>query len=78
MRQVGILCAAALVAIQENIVKLEGDHENAKILAGKTSFPAIMFLPPHSNFSVLASSLQVQAYGYCIFSVSYLVGSCDF
>ena len=36
MRQVGVLCAAALVAIQENIVKLEGDHENAKILAGKT------------------------------------------
>lgn len=34
MRQVGVLCAAALVAIQENIVKLEGDHENAKILAG--------------------------------------------
>lgn len=33
MRQVGVLCAAALVAIQENIVKLEGDHENAKILA---------------------------------------------
>ncbi|XP_050940762.1 low-specificity L-threonine aldolase 1-like isoform X3 [Cucumis melo] len=33
MRQVGILCAAALVAIQENIVKLEGDHENAKFLA---------------------------------------------
>lgn len=34
MRQVGILCAAALVAVQENVVKLEGDHKKAKILAG--------------------------------------------
>ncbi|XP_059435941.1 low-specificity L-threonine aldolase 1-like [Corylus avellana] len=33
MRQVGILCAAALVAVQENVEKLEGDHKNAKILA---------------------------------------------
>ncbi|XP_041018825.1 probable low-specificity L-threonine aldolase 1 [Juglans microcarpa x Juglans regia] len=33
MRQVGILCAAALVAVQENVVKLEGDHKKAKILA---------------------------------------------
>ncbi|XP_022142947.1 probable low-specificity L-threonine aldolase 1 [Momordica charantia] len=33
MRQVGVLCAAALVAIQENIVKLKGDHEKTKILA---------------------------------------------
>ncbi|KAE8009939.1 hypothetical protein FH972_006344 [Carpinus fangiana] len=33
MRQVGILCAAALVAVQENVEKLKGDHKNAKILA---------------------------------------------
>ncbi|KAJ9682475.1 hypothetical protein PVL29_018404 [Vitis rotundifolia] len=33
MRQVGIICAAALVALQENIAKLEGDHKKAKILA---------------------------------------------
>ncbi|XP_062143733.1 low-specificity L-threonine aldolase 1 [Alnus glutinosa] len=33
MRQVGILCAAAFVAVQENVGKLEGDHRNAKILA---------------------------------------------
>ncbi|XP_052179839.1 low-specificity L-threonine aldolase 1 [Diospyros lotus] len=33
MRQVGILCAAALVAVQENVGKLEGDHKNAKTLA---------------------------------------------
>ncbi|KZV22579.1 putative low-specificity L-threonine aldolase 1 [Dorcoceras hygrometricum] len=31
--KVGILCAAGLVAIQENVAKLENDHKNAKILA---------------------------------------------
>ncbi|KAK7817508.1 putative low-specificity l-threonine aldolase 1 [Quercus suber] len=35
MRQVGILCAAAIVAVQENVAKLEGDHKNAKVLAGR-------------------------------------------
>ncbi|CAK7341119.1 unnamed protein product [Dovyalis caffra] len=33
MRQVGILCAAALVAVQENVAKLEDDHKKAKMLA---------------------------------------------
>lgn len=33
MRQVGVICAAALVALQENLVKFEGDHKNAKVLA---------------------------------------------
>ncbi|XP_076892380.1 low-specificity L-threonine aldolase 1-like [Bidens hawaiensis] len=33
MRQVGILCAAGLVALQENVEKLAIDHKNAKILA---------------------------------------------
>ncbi|KAF5959218.1 hypothetical protein HYC85_000427 [Camellia sinensis] len=33
MRQVGVLCAAALVAVQENVGKLESDHNNAKFLA---------------------------------------------
>lgn len=34
MRQVGILCAAALVALQENVEKLESDHKKARFLAG--------------------------------------------
>jgi threonine aldolase len=34
MRQVGILCAAALVALHENVEKLESDHKNARFLAG--------------------------------------------
>ncbi|KAK8514530.1 hypothetical protein V6N12_057431 [Hibiscus sabdariffa] len=33
MRQLGFICAAALVALQENLGKLEHDHKNAKILA---------------------------------------------
>ncbi|XP_021738068.1 probable low-specificity L-threonine aldolase 1 [Chenopodium quinoa] len=33
MRQVGILCAAALVALQDNVRKLEDDHKNTKLLA---------------------------------------------
>ncbi|KAI7984224.1 putative low-specificity L-threonine aldolase 1 [Camellia lanceoleosa] len=33
MRQVGVLCATALVAVQENVGKLESDHNNAKFLA---------------------------------------------
>ncbi|RDY08164.1 putative low-specificity L-threonine aldolase 1, partial [Mucuna pruriens] len=33
MRQVGILCAAALVALQENVGKLESDHKKARLLA---------------------------------------------
>ncbi|XP_073145739.1 low-specificity L-threonine aldolase 1-like [Henckelia pumila] len=37
IRQVGILCAAGLVALQENVAKLENDHKNAKILAKEIS-----------------------------------------
>ncbi|XP_011036295.1 PREDICTED: probable low-specificity L-threonine aldolase 1 [Populus euphratica] len=33
MRQVGILCAADLVALHENVLKLEDDHKKAKMLA---------------------------------------------
>lgn len=40
MRQIGILCAAALVAVHENVAKLESDHKKAKLLAG--TFHAIL------------------------------------
>ncbi|XP_016899824.2 low-specificity L-threonine aldolase 1-like [Cucumis melo] len=33
MRQIGILCAAGLVALKENVQKLEADHHKAKQLA---------------------------------------------
>lgn len=35
MRQIGILCAAALVALKENVGKLESDHKKTRLLAGK-------------------------------------------
>lgn len=35
MRQVGFICAAAFVALKENVEKLDGDHKNAEELAGK-------------------------------------------
>uniref|UniRef100_A0A453CPY8 Aromatic amino acid beta-eliminating lyase/threonine aldolase domain-containing protein n=1 Tax=Aegilops tauschii subsp. strangulata TaxID=200361 RepID=A0A453CPY8_AEGTS len=34
MRQVGVLCAAAYVAVRDNIGKLADDHRKAKVLAG--------------------------------------------
>uniref|UniRef100_A0A0D3DNH4 Aromatic amino acid beta-eliminating lyase/threonine aldolase domain-containing protein n=1 Tax=Brassica oleracea var. oleracea TaxID=109376 RepID=A0A0D3DNH4_BRAOL len=33
MRQIGVLCAAALVALQETLPKLQFDHKKAKLLA---------------------------------------------
>ncbi|KAL6518329.1 putative low-specificity L-threonine aldolase 1 [Orobanche minor] len=33
MRQIGVICAAGLVALEENIGKLESDHKKARILA---------------------------------------------
>ncbi|CAL0316625.1 unnamed protein product [Lupinus luteus] len=33
MRQIGILCAAALVALQDNVVNLESDHKKARLFA---------------------------------------------
>ncbi|XVF31016.1 hypothetical protein REPUB_Repub16aG0109100 [Reevesia pubescens] len=33
MRQLGFICAAAFVALKENVGKLEGDHKKAKVIA---------------------------------------------
>ncbi|XVF57119.1 hypothetical protein PTKIN_Ptkin06aG0178100 [Pterospermum kingtungense] len=33
MRQIGFICAAAFVALKENVGKLEADHKKAKVLA---------------------------------------------
>lgn len=35
MRQIGILCAAALVGLQDNVGNLASDHKKARLLAGK-------------------------------------------
>jgi threonine aldolase len=34
MRQIGVLCAAAYVAVRDNVGKLADDHRKAKALAG--------------------------------------------
>lgn len=34
MRQVGVLCAAAYVALQDNVGKLADDHKKTKMFAG--------------------------------------------
>lgn len=34
MRQIGVLCAAACIALRDNVNKLKDDHRRAKILAG--------------------------------------------
>lgn len=36
MRQVGVLCAAAMVAVQDNVSKLKHDHQRAELIAGCT------------------------------------------
>ena len=38
MRQVGVLTAAAYVALKDNVSKLADDHKKAKILAGLIYF----------------------------------------
>ena len=43
-----VLCAAALVALQENVAKLEGDHKKAKVLAGNILLHSLFFSTPNS------------------------------
>lgn len=42
MRQIGVLCAAAYVALRDNVVKLEDDHRKAKIFAGLFYVPLLL------------------------------------
>lgn len=44
MRQVGILCAAAFIALKDNVGRLEDDHRKAKILAGLNLFIYLFIL----------------------------------
>ena len=46
MRQVGVIAAAALVALEEGPTRLHVDHENAKLLAqGLANLPGIRIVP---------------------------------
>lgn len=44
MRQVGVLCAAAYVALRDNLGKLADDHRRAKIFAGRAVFPCLFII----------------------------------
>ena len=68
MRQVGILCAAAIVAVQENVGKLEGDHKNAKVLAGWYSsvFDSYdIILGEKTNYCLLSNIFLIQFLPQC-------------
>jgi threonine aldolase len=52
MRQVGVLCAAAYVAVRDTVGKLADDHRKAKALAGfKILVVFSFFLSFESNFT---------------------------
>lgn len=61
MRQIGGLCAAALVAIKENAQKLEDDHKKAKVLAG-ISFLLVIVI---SHYALSQANLDF-VYSNCI------------
>lgn len=46
MRQVGILAAAGLYALEHNIERLAEDHENAKLLTGRLAKLDVIKLEP--------------------------------
>jgi threonine aldolase len=53
MRQVGVLAAAGLVAIERMIPRLAEDHEHARLLAAALSeCPGVFVIPPSTNIVV--------------------------
>jgi len=63
MRQAGILAAAGIVGLRTMVVRLEEDHENARILAdGLASIPGIRLDPgtPHTNMVFFALDPEVR------------------
>ncbi|HEX7480665.1 MAG TPA: low-specificity L-threonine aldolase [Polyangiales bacterium] len=59
MRQVGVLCAAALYALDHHIERLAEDHENAKRLAeGLAEFPALICQPQSVQTNIVVFELR--------------------
>lgn len=53
MRQVGVLAAACLYALEHHVERLSEDHENAKLLADALSeFPGVRVIPPQTNIVI--------------------------
>jgi threonine aldolase len=54
MRQAGIVAAAALVALEEGITRLEEDHENAKLLGRElAAFSRLQVMPVQTNIVMI-------------------------
>ncbi|KXB06842.1 threonine aldolase [candidate division MSBL1 archaeon SCGC-AAA382C18] len=59
MRQAGILAAAGIYALENNVKRLENDHENAKLLADSLSeLDGIRVKPPETNILILETINQ--------------------
>jgi len=57
MRQVGILAAACLYALEHHVERLEEDHENAKLLAqALQELPGVRVIPPQTNIVIFEPS----------------------
>ncbi|MEE3626071.1 low-specificity L-threonine aldolase [Nitrospirillum sp. BR 11752] len=60
LRQVGILAAAGLYALEHNVGRLADDHANARRLAeGLSAFPALTVTPPDTNILFVAVASDV-------------------
>jgi threonine aldolase len=58
MRQAGVLAAAGLVALQENVDRLSEDHENARRLAeGIAEMPGVSIDPAHVQTNIVVFSV---------------------
>ncbi|KAJ6951583.1 low-specificity L-threonine aldolase 1 [Populus alba x Populus x berolinensis] len=66
MRQVGILCAAALVALHENVPKLGDDHKKAKMLAEGLNQIKGLRLNVAAVETNIVSNLVARSYKMCI------------
>jgi len=67
MRQVGVLAAAGLVALEQNVERLADDHANAKKLArGLAEMPGIIIDPNEAQTNIVAfkvdESVDLQAF----------------
>jgi len=57
MRQVGVLAAACLYALEHHVERLSEDHENAKLLAEALSeFSGVRVIPPETNIVIFELS----------------------
>jgi threonine aldolase len=59
MRQVGILAAAGLFALQHNVERLQEDHDKAKMLADGISSLGVMPVEQHTNMVFITPPVEL-------------------